>query len=92
MAACTQPKCSARKTLRPDLQLNTRTDPETMRILNDDVVPACWSILMEWSWSPTGDMREPDERRRSMSNAAALSELHRSRQQSRLLHDESAGK
>ena len=52
--------------------LNTRTDPETMRILNDDVVlctlvnPDGMELVSNWY------MREPDERRRSMSGLPRL--------------------
>jgi hypothetical protein len=53
-------------------QLNSRTDPETMRILNDDVIlctlinPDGMELVSNWY------MREPDERRRSMSGLPRL--------------------
>src|SRR5262245_3252018 len=53
-------------------KLNSRTDPETMRILNDDVVlctlvnPDGMELVSNWY------MREPDERRRSMSGLPRL--------------------
>ena len=53
-------------------KLNTRTDPETMRILSDDVVlctlvnPDGMELVSSWY------MREPDERRRSMSGLPRL--------------------
>src|SRR5262245_2946109 len=53
-------------------KLNSRTDPETMRILNDDVVlctlvnPDGMELVSNWY------MREPDERRRSTSGLPRL--------------------
>jgi Zinc carboxypeptidase len=53
-------------------KLNSRTDPETMRILNDDVIlctlinPDGMELVSNWY------MREPDERRRSMSGLPRL--------------------
>jgi hypothetical protein len=53
-------------------KLNSRTDPETMRILNDDVVlctlvnPDGMELVSNWY------MREADERRRSMSGLPRL--------------------
>src|SRR5262245_57748946 len=53
-------------------KLNTRTDPETLRILNDDVVlctlvnPDGMELVSNWY------MREPDERRRSTSGLPRL--------------------
>src|SRR5215813_14056255 len=53
-------------------KLNSRTDPETLRILNDDVVlctlvnPDGMELVSNWY------MREPDERRRSTSGLPRL--------------------
>src|SRR5215813_5361302 len=53
-------------------KLNSRTDPETMRILNDDVIlctlinPDGMELVSNWY------MREADERRRSMSGLPRL--------------------
>src|SRR5262252_4885107 len=53
-------------------RLSTRTDPETMRILNDDIIlctlinPDGMELVSNWY------MREPDERRRSMSGLPRL--------------------
>ena len=53
-------------------RLNTRTDPETLRILNDDVIlctlvnPDGMELVSNWY------MREPDERRRSISGLPRL--------------------
>src|SRR5262245_48860940 len=53
-------------------KLNSRTDPETMRILNDDVIlctlinPDGMELVSNWY------MREPEERRRSMSGLPRL--------------------
>ncbi len=53
-------------------QLNVRTDPETMRILNDDIVlctlinPDGMELVSNWY------MREPDEKKRSTSGIPRL--------------------
>jgi hypothetical protein len=53
-------------------KLNTRTDPETLRILNDDIVlctlvnPDGMELVSNWY------MREPDEKRRSLSGLPRL--------------------
>jgi hypothetical protein len=53
-------------------RLNTRTDPETMRVLNDDIVlctlvnPDGMELVSNWY------MREPDEKKRSTSGIPRL--------------------
>jgi hypothetical protein len=72
-AACTPPKSSgAQQLIDLIYKLNSRTDPETLRILNDDVVlctlvnPDGMELVSNWY------MREQDERRRSTSGLPRL--------------------
>ena len=86
-AVCTPARCSAPSDGRDDLPAPERTDAETMRIL-DDVV-----ILFVHA-NPDGmdlvrrlvHARQRDPKKRSLARAAAaLPEVHRPRQQPRLL-------
>ena len=78
---------------RDDLPaVNSKTDPETMRILNDDIIlctlvnPDGMELVSNWY------MREPDPTEALDGRpAAAVPEVRRARQQPRLLHDEPAG-
>jgi Zinc carboxypeptidase len=62
----------AQQLIETIFRLNSRTDPETLRILNDDVIlctlvnPDGMELVSNWY------MREPDERRRSMSGLPRL--------------------
>ena len=65
----------------------SRTDDETTRFLNDVIIlfvhanPDGNDLVADWY------MRNPDPKQRSLGRpAAALPEVHRPRQQSRLLH------
>ena len=73
-------------------QMVSRTDPETMRFLNDDIVlcvqanPDGQELVANWY------MREKDPLKRTHERpAAALRQVRRPRRQSRLLHVEHAG-
>jgi hypothetical protein len=62
----------AQQLIELQYQLVTRTDPETMRILNDDIVITClvnpdgMELVSNWY------MREPDPARRSTANVPVL--------------------
>ena len=72
-------------------QLTSRNDPETLRILDDVIVlctivnPDGMELVSNWY------MRDAvPERRIDGRSAAPVPEVHRARQQPRLLHDESS--
>ncbi len=72
-------------------QLTSRTDPETIRILNDVIVllharqPRRHGARLELVHARARIRKQ----RSTAGSAAALPEVHRARQQPRLLHDES---
>ncbi len=73
-------------------RLNTKTDPETLRILNDDDhpvhagQPGRHGARVELVHARVGREEALDRR-----HSAAVSEIHRPRRQPRLLHDEHVG-
>ena len=92
-AACTRPKCWARPSSpRPSTSSLSRNDAETLHILNDVIIlathanPDGMELVSNWY------MKETDEKKRnSERHPAPLPEVHRPRQQPRLLHGEPAG-
>ncbi len=73
-------------------RLNSKTDPETMRILNDDIVllhadqPGRHGAGLELVHARAGREEAVDRR-----HPAAVSEVHRPRRQPRLLHGDAVG-
>ncbi len=92
-AACTRPRRSARSSsARCVYQMVSRTDEETMRFLNDCIIlfvhanPDGNDLVADWY------MRNPDpEQAHAERPAAALPEVHRPRQQPRLLRVDAGG-
>ena len=72
MAACTQPKRRDRRTARDGLPDAYRNDPETLRMLNEDIIlsvpanPDGQELVADWY------MREKDETKRTMNGLPRL--------------------